>query len=384
MRIIDTEEKPIYLWLENIEDGAMEQAKDLANLPFCFHHVAVMPDAHQGYGMPIGGVFAAEEKVIPNAVGVDIGCGMCAVKTSLTAPIKREQLTKATSEIERTIPFGFNHHKTPQPWEGFQEAPEIPVILEELESARYQLGSLGGGNHFIEIQKDSEDRIWIMIHSGSRNFGLKIAKTYHDKAKKYVKDAELPLPSKDLACLEADSPEAKEYLTAMQYALDFARASRGRMMDQVQFVFTGTFPDITFKEVLDVHHNYAAREHHFGKEVFVHRKGATSAKKGEWGIIPGSQGTKSYIVRGLGNPDSFTSCSHGAGRKMGRKAARKALDLKTEITRLEKQGILHSIRAAKDLDEAAGAYKDIQEVMLQQQDLVEILTPLSPLAVMKG
>lgn len=384
MKIINTEKNSIYLWLEEIEEGALEQAKDLANLPFCYHHVAVMPDAHQGYGMPIGGVFAAEDTIIPNAVGVDIGCGMCAAKSSLTVPLKEEDLRKAASEIERTIPFGFNHHKKPQSWEGFQEVPEIPVIREELESARHQLGTLGGGNHFIEIQKDQENRMWIMIHSGSRNFGLKIAKTYHDKAKQYVTQAGLPIPSKDLAYLEADSPEAQEYLTAMEYALAFARASRNRMMDQVQFVLTGVFPGVTFGEVLDVHHNYAARERHFGKEVFVHRKGATSAKEGELGIIPGSQGTKSYIVRGRGSPDSFTSCSHGAGRKMGRKAARKTLDLKKERTRLDKAGILHSIRGVKDLDEAAGAYKDIQQVMRQQEDLVEIVTTLSPLAVMKG
>jgi tRNA-splicing ligase RtcB len=170
----------------------------------------------------------------------------------------------------------------------------------------------------------------------------------------------------------------------MDFALTFARASRNRMMDQVQFVLSGVFPGISFGEIMDVHHNYAAREVHFNKEVFVHRKGATSAKEGELGIIPGSQGTKSYIVRGKGNSDSFTSCSHGAGRKMGRKAARKTLDLKEERMQLEKAGILHSIRAAKDLDEAAGAYKDIQKVMLQQEDLVEIITILSPLAVMKG
>ena len=371
MKVITTENKPIKMWLENIEDGALEQAKDLANLPFCFKHVAIMPDAHQGYGMPIGGVFAADGVIIPNAVGVDIGCGMRACRTSLTS-IDTDDLKVIMGSIRETIPVGFNHHKIDQSWGGFDRAPDLPIIRDELSSARKQLGTLGGGNHFIEIQKGSDGYIWIMIHSGSRNFGYKIANHYNEIAKDCCKMWHAAT-TKDLAFLPAD--EAYDYLDTMNYALTFAEESRRQMMARVKNIMSVDGPDV------DIHHNYARLENHFGKNVMVHRKGATSARLGETGIIPGSQGTSSYIVEGRGNPESFQSCSHGAGRKMGRIQARKTLNFKEQQHMLDEQGIIHSIRTANDLD---GAYKNIQEVMNNQKDLVDILVELKPLAVIKG
>jgi len=382
-KIITTEKLPIKLWLDDIEETALQQAKNLANLPFTFKWVAIMPDSHQGYGMPIGGVLATIYAVIPNAVGVDIGCGMCAVKTSLQL-IERDALKQIMSEIRRRIPLGFDHHQTKQDWQGFDQAPDISIIQRELNDARYQLGTLGGGNHFIEIQRGSDGYIWLMLHSGSRNFGLKIATEYHQKAQHLCQKRNIDLPDKDLAFLPMETTEATEYLTAMNFALEFAKTNRYMMIDAIKAAVLKILGSVQFDETINIHHNYAAFENHFGKNVIVHRKGATSAKEGQIGLIPGSQGTKSYVVRGLGNPESFMSCSHGAGRKLSRKQAQKSLDFNEEKQRLDMQGIIHSIRNKSDLDEAAGAYKDIGIVMENQKDLVDILVELSPLGVIKA
>jgi len=393
MQVVATEQKPIKMWIDEIEEGALAQAKNLANLPFAFKHVAIMPDSHQGYGMPIGGVLATKGVVIPNAVGVDIGCGMCALKTTLT-DISTEQLKcvlggskERQGGIRSSIPTGFSHHKKDQEWEGFDWAPETMVIQQELKSASKQLGTLGGGNHFIEIQKDRNGHIWIMIHSGSRNFGYKIAKYYNKLAQKLCTRWYSDIPTfkgeDGLAFLPMDTDEGQEYLTAMNYALDFAYASRLHMMDRA-FAELKRVVDCECEPIINVHHNYAAMEHHYGQNVMVHRKGATSARKGQMGIIPGSQGTKSYIVQGKGNPESFNSCSHGAGRKMSRKKACETLDLEAQQRMMDDQGILHAIRGKRQLDEAPGAYKDISVVMANQADLVEIVAELTPLAVVKG
>jgi tRNA-splicing ligase RtcB len=393
MQVISTERRPIKLWLDEIEDGALEQAKNLANLPFTFRHVAIMPDSHEGYGMPIGGVLATRGVVIPNAVGVDIGCGMCAVQTSLT-DITTEQLKAVLGGskenkggIRANIPTGFNHHNKDQEWEGFDRAPTVPVIQEQLKSARKQLGTLGGGNHFIEIQKGSDGHVWVMIHSGSRNFGYQVAKVYNKMAQDLCRKWHSAIPEfkgeDGLAFLPMDTTEGQEYLTAMNYALDFAYANRLAMIEQVKKEFLAVV-DCEFSPVINIHHNYARMENHFGENVILHRKGATSAREGETGIIPGSQGTKSYIVVGKGNAESFCSCSHGAGRKMSRNKAQEILNLEEEKAKLDQQGILHAIRGKKDLDEAAGAYKDISIVMQNQADLVDIVTELAPLAVVKG
>lgn len=387
MNVISTEKIPIKMWLNTIEDGALEQAKNLANLSFAFKHIALMPDAHQGYGMPIGGVLATNGVVIPNAVGVDIGCGMCAVHTSLKS-IEKDTLKKIMGKIRDTIPVGRNHHKESQIWNGFDSSPDIPVIQNELASAKNQLGTLGGGNHFIEIQRGSDGFIWIMIHSGSRNFGYKIAKEYNRIAQKLCQrwySNIPPIKGEDgLAFLPLETKEAEEYISAMNFALEFAKQNRLHMIEAVKNCFAEFCCDVSFGGVINIHHNYAVWENHFGQNVVVHRKGATSAREGNIGIIPGSQGTKSYIVRGKGNPESFMSCSHGAGRKMGRKEAQRKLNLEDEKRVLDFQGIVHSIRNISDLDEASGAYKDIVEVMENQKDLVDIVCELSPLGVIKG
>jgi tRNA-splicing ligase RtcB len=382
---------PIKMWIPQlkIEPGAWEQLIHLANLPFAFSHIAVMPDTHQGYGMPIGAVLATEKVIIPNAVGVDIGCGMCAVKTPWKVnEVDIETTKKIMSKIRETVPVGFNHHKVIQDkrlmptWE-----THITVIDKEYQAACYQLGTLGGGNHFIELQKDTDGFIWIMLHSGSRNLGKKVADYYNRIAVESNTKWFAYVPKEwELAFLPLDSKEGQDYLNEMKYCVDFALANRKLMMERIAEAFNSTinFKKINMAGLINIAHNYAEMENHFGKNVMVHRKGATLVREGIVGIIPGSQGTKSYIVTGLGNPESFMSCSHGAGRKMGRGQAQRELDLATEVKKLNDQGIIHGIRSVNDLDEAAGAYKDIDEVMENQKELVQISVELSPLAVIKG
>jgi tRNA-splicing ligase RtcB len=378
---------PIYLWLNEVEDGALKQMKNLANLPFVFHHVAGMPDMHEGYGMPIGGVMASKGYIIPNAVGMDIGCGMCCIKTSLT-DIDTNTLKRIMGDIRKLIPVGFNHNKKSQDgmpeWNGFDFSNTI--IDREYNSARKQLGTLGGGNHFIEIQKGDDGFIYVMIHSGSRNLGAKVASHYNkiavDLNERWFSSVD---KKKQLAFLPFDSDEGKRYFGEMKYCVDFALANRKKMMERVMEAFYNhvfvNFPESTF---INIAHNYAAMENHYGENVLVHRKGATRAYEGELGIIPGSQGTSSYIVEGKGNVKSFKSCSHGAGRILSRSKAKKELDLAEEIKKLDDQGIIHGIRNLGDLDEASGAYKNIDEVMRLQDELVSIKITLKPLAVVKG
>ncbi len=384
---ISTENIPIKLWLNDIEDNALAQAKNLANLPFAFKHIALMPDTHEGYGMPIGGVLAAEKVIVPNAVGVDIGCGMCAVKTNLTK-IETKTLKHILGDIRKRVPLGFNHHKKKQDislMPSTENIPEHGIVFREFESALKQIGTLGGGNHFIEIQKGTDGVIWVMIHSGSRNIGLKVAEYYNKTAKKLNERWFSAVSQKvDLAFLPIETKEANNYFSEMRYCVDFALANRKLMLQNTLDIMFEILPEITFSEMINIAHNYACWENHFGKNVIVHRKGATSAKSGETGIIPGSQGTKSYIVQGLGNPESFMSCSHGAGRVMGRNQARRQLNLKEQIDLLDNKGVIHALRHQKDLDEAPAAYKNIGEVMENQNDLVKILVELSPLAVIKG
>ncbi len=347
-----------------------------------------MPDSHQGYGMPIGGVLTTKGVIVPNAVGVDIGCGMCALKTNLDS-ISTETLKEIMSGIRELVPLGFDHHKEKQDIALMPSTETIVkngIVERQIESARKQIGTLGGGNHFIEIQKGSDVHIWIMIHSGSRNIGLKVAEHYNKMAQNLNERWYSAVDkSKNLAFLPIETQEARDYFNEMQYCVDFAFANRKLMMNNIVSVFTdcfnGNFSELEF---VNIAHNYARWEQHYNTNVIVHRKGATSAKEGETGIIPGSQGTKSYIVKGKGNTESFESCSHGAGRVLGRKQAERTLNLEAEIARLDEQGIIHSIRSKSDLDEAPGAYKNIDIVMENQKDLVDILVELSPLAVIKG
>ncbi len=382
MKTIQTERWPIKMWLDQIEEGALEQAKNLANLPFLHQWVAIMPDAHQGFGMPIGGVIACRGHVIPNAVGVDIGCGMCAVRTSLKT-VSSSQLQNIMNHLKSVIPTGFSHHKRKQ---DSQLMPKLTafkdyVIVKKLyEEARDQLGTLGSGNHFIEFQKGNDGYIWIMVHSGSRNFGKQVADYYNKLAIRLNYAPEIP-KSWQLAHLPLESKEGRAYMKEMQYCVDFAYANRKLMMDRIMEVFSRFCP-CSYGEMINIAHNYAAIEKHFGEQVVVHRKGATKAYKGTVGIIPGSMGTPSYIVEGLGNEESFMSCSHGAGRKMGRKEAIRSLKLSEEQKKMKQ--ILGKPTSQRELEEAPGAYKDIEQVMSQQLDLVRIQVRLEPLAVIKG
>ena len=380
MREITTERIPIKLWLDKIDPTALEQARNLANLPFAFKWIAIMPDCHQGYGMPIGGVLATQEQIVPNAVGVDIGCGMYAARTDMT-DLDRRTIEEILLRVRQAVPVGFNHNKSDQSWEGFNRAPDSPVVQQELASARRQLGTLGGGNHFIEIQKGSDKRIWVMLHSGSRNFGLKSAEYYHHKAMDLLAKSDMTIPSRDLAYLSMDSAIGREYFDAMNYCCEFALANRALMMQRISEILA-ELTGARFDKEINIHHNFAALETHFGREVLVHRKGATRATSDTTGIIPGSMGSASYIVKGLGNEDSFHSCSHGAGRRLGRKEAQRTLRLDDEQRKLK--GIVHGLKTKNELEEAPGAYKDIEEVMANQKDLVEILVSLKPLGSVKA
>jgi len=389
---IETGGLDVLLWADNIEPGAWTQIMNLARHPGARKHIAIMPDCHEGFGMPIGGVLATSGIIIPNAVGVDIGCGMSAVKSSLEE-ISRNDLKKLMNEIRETIPVGFRHHKKSQ---GDKRMPdpdklgfdplELPVVSREYDSALRQVGTLGGGNHFIEIQKGDDGAIWLMIHSGSRNIGKQVADYYNKKAVSLNREAgDNYGPDTGLASLALDSETGKKYIKEMQYCIEFAMCNRFLMMERITEIFAKYFGSrFSYGKILNIAHNYAAIETHFGENLVIHRKGATKASTGLTGIIPGSQGTRSFIVEGRGNPDSFESCSHGAGRVMGRNQAVRSLNLEEEIRRLDRLNILHSIRGKNDLEEAPSAYKNIDRVMELQEDLVKIETGLSPLAVIKG
>jgi tRNA-splicing ligase RtcB len=384
-QVISSEKRPIKMWLDEMEDTALQQAKNLANLPFTQKHIAIMPDSHQGFGMPIGAVLATKDVVVPNAVGVDIGCGMCALKTDIRE-LNKSQLKQILHEARKHIPLGFKWHENAQDECFMPEGVDgLYIAKQEYYNARKQIGSLGSGNHFVEIQKGSDGFIWLMIHSGSRNIGHKVASFYNKKAialnATYYSSVD---KSQELAFLPINTQEAKDYLAEMNYCVAFALANRKLMMERLLESVEDVVGSFGFEDLINKSHNFAAWEHHFGEELLIHRKGATRAFAGEYGMIPGSQGSHSYIVIGLGNQESFMSCSHGAGRKLGRRQAVRELDLKTEIDKLEEAGVVHAIRHKSDLDEAIGAYKDIHEVMENQKDLVEIAVELSPLAVLKG
>jgi tRNA-splicing ligase RtcB len=384
MKVYAEEKIPIKSWCKDVEYGALVQAKNLANLPFAFKHIALMPDCHQGYGMPIGGVFAAKDVVVPNAVGKDIGCGMSAIKTSLQ-DISNADLIKIVSDIKKQIPVGMKWHSSPQENNFILPGEFGKIISEQEDKIDCQIGTLGSGNHFIEIQKCTRDNsIWVMVHSGSRNLGSKVA-DYYDKIatglnEKYFSTVDKKMK---LAFLPISTPEFKEYMRDMNICVNFALENRKHMVEKIKNIFFD-ITNCSFENFINIPHNYAKIENHYGENVVVHRKGATSAKRGEFGIIPGSQGSMSYIVQGLGSPESFKSCSHGAGRKMGRKQAQKELNFSKEKKALDDLGIIHSINSIENLDEAPGAYKNISEVMNNQIDLVEIKIELKPIAVIKG
>ena len=400
---------PVKSWCESCEDGAVNQAANLAQHPALFHHVALMPDAHQGYGMPIGGVVAADNAVIPAAVGVDIGCGMIATETDIPAERFADMSFRRAfqEKLKERIPVGEGvSHKTTQTWEGFEEYTANNGMRSDLWPSkldRMNLGTLGGGNHFIELQKstslggagdpDGGAKVWLMIHSGSRNLGKRIEEHYHRIADRLCTRFHVPLADPDLAFLPIAEKDGHDYYTDMLFALRYAKENRRRMMEAMQETVAEFVPEASFLRTIDIHHNYATCEEHFGRKVFVHRKGATSAKLDEIGIIPGSMGTASYIVRGLGNPDSFMSCSHGAGRRMSRVAASANLTVEECDKAMEGivcerwqkyKGYSKKAKGKLDLSEAPQAYKDIEDVIASERDLVEPLVRLVPLASLKG
>ena len=384
------QEKPVKMWANVCDAKAWREITNLCSLPFLFHHLALMPDVHGGIGMPIGAVLATQGVVIPNAVGVDIGCGMCAVKSNIhTEELSTEILRKGIMRpIRKRIPLGMAHHKVAQDESLMPQGHDIDsmtIVKRQYMAAMKQIGTLGGGNHFIEIQKDEDGFIWVMLHSGSRNLGKQVCDYYNDIAKRLNERWFSSVnPETNLSFLPLHSQEFNQYWAEMEYCVAFALANRSLMMQRIMEVFEEVFPNVIFDPMINIAHNYAVWENHFDTNVIVHRKGATRAREGEIGIIPGSQGTCSYIVEGLGNPESFQSCSHGAGRLMSRTEAMNTINLEAEIALLDSQNIVHGIRTRSDLDEAPSAYKNIDEVIVQESDLVKVVTKLHPVAVIKG
>ena len=382
--------RPVMIWADEVEASAMQQIENLTTLPFLFHHLGIMPDVHTGMGMPIGGVLACVDAVVPNAVGVDIGCGMCAVKTNwnvndITPTVLRKQIMR---DIRKRIPLGKDHHKEAQDEALLPQGHDVErttVVKRRQTAILKEIGTLGGGNHFIELQKDEADTLWVMIHSGSRNLGKQVGDHYNRLAAMLnARWHSSVSPAIGLPFLPLHSREFTDYWAEMSYCIDFALCNRRLMMERIEEVLADALPGIAFEPMTNIAHNYAAWENHFGRNVIVHRKGATLASEGLTGIIPGSQGTASYIVEGLGNPKSFCSCSHGAGRVLSRTAAIRTLDMADEVRSLEAKGIVHAIRCQSDMQEASGAYKDIETVIRNEADLVRVKTRLLPVAVIKG
>ena len=386
VRRITTERVPIFVWGESADDATLAQTRNLANLPFAFDHVALMPDAHIGFGMPIGGVLAAQGQVIPHAVGLDIGCGMRAWRTNVPAEELKPLRDRILSDIQRSVPQGFDWHRGSQAGRTglFEDVPDIPRLQAEIAKAERQVGTLGGGNHFIELSVDSAGVVWAMIHTGSRNVGKQMADHYDHLAREENRrgGSEVPLEW-GLAHLSVESEAGSEYLEVMGWCLDFARENRRLIAEDVQRAISRHFPDVEPDLAVDVHHNYAALEEHFGERVVVHRKGAVRSHGAV--VVPGSMGTASYICEGKASPEAFESCSHGAGRSMGRKQAVRTIPRERVLDELRARDVRLFKAKKHDLaEEAPEAYKDIDEVLRWQADLVEPVTRLVPIGVVKG
>lgn len=415
--------QPVFSWCPNIEEGALNQIEELSKLPFV-EHIAIMPDSHKGELAPIGSVIATKNEILPFAVGTDCGCGMGAFKTNLNKNEFDDNKKKTVHHsVTRTIPFGFNHNSKKRKeeieerfkdsiddlleeyYDNFREEYN-PVYIIDRDSIVSQLGTLGGGNHFIEIQYDTEDSIWIMVHSGSRNFGTKFYEHYDKIAtelcQKWYSNSSVPF-------LPADSKEGKSYLELMDALLKFAYLNRQIMIEDViknmlhyfphmknaEINFDGATNEFQYGKLINIHHNYASLEHHMGKNLWIHRKGAVLARKGVLGIIPGSQSTNSFITVGNGNNLSLNSSSHGSGRKMGRKEFNVSQQHRVKEIELEMEskGIMYSKfqkssrgrdEGMYDISESGDAYKDVISVMNDQIDLVTPLVKLSPLINWKG
>lgn len=399
---------PIKIWLpaiEDMDDTCLRQANNLSKLPFLHKWVALMPDTHAGMGMPIGGVIATKDVIIPNAVGVDIGCGMAFVGTNILVDEVKDIETDngtiinaITNDILRNIPVGFNHHKNKQQCNTLDKAllefdkyEKETKLLDQLESGYFQVGTLGGGNHFIELQVDDDGYLGVMIHSGSRNFGKRVCDTFNKKAKELNQKWHSNVPEEfKLAFLPTDTEEGKGYIDWMNLALDFAYENRERMMNAVKEILEKWIKkysslDVNYTTEINCHHNYAAIENHYDKNVWVHRKGATRARMGELAVIPGAMGSYSYVVSGLGNEMSFCSSSHGAGRRYSRKTAMSSFSTEEVMIDLKNQGVVLAKHNKDDVaEESRFAYKNIDEVMENQKDLVTPIKRLKTIGVIKG
>jgi len=381
---------PILSWASHsLGSQETQMAKNMAKLPFVFKHIALMPDVHLGKGALVGSVIATKEAIIPAAVGVDIGCGMAALKMPFKGEKLEGKLKKIRLEIEGAIPVGFQENKesdkTVNNWQQWREFKTLHQGVQDLEGkAMRQVGSLGGGNHFIEICLDTENNVWLMLHSGSRNIGNMLAQCHISTAKQLAKMAGQSLNDPDLAHFVAGTAEFQAYWHDLQWAQDYARFNREVMMGRFKRIveqhLAGGKPTKALLEV-NCHHNYAEKEIHFGEEVYVTRKGAVRARTSDYGIIPGSMGTKSYIVKGKGHLESYCSCSHGAGRRMSRNKAKEEFSLDDLLEQTS------GVECRKDtgiIDEIPGAYKNIDEVMERQSDLVEIVATLKQVLCVKG
>lgn len=399
---------PVKIWLENesqLEENCLEQAYHLSKLPFLHKWVCLMPDTHAGKGMPIGGVIATKDVVIPNAVGVDIGCGMDFIPTNIRIEdIKEVQTGNGTliqaivGNIMREIPLNTERYKTPQESKVLDRAKEEmekyennAELLPLIEDGYYQVGSLGGGNHFIELQEDENGYLCIMIHSGSRHLGKAICDYFHEKARELnrlwyseVKD------EYRLAFLPVHAKEGQQYIQWMNLALDYAFENRARMLDKTcsivkELIEKNTELTVEFGEEVNCHHNYAALENHYDANVWVHRKGAVRVREGEKAVIPGAMGSYSYVVEGKGNKESFCTSSHGAGRSYSRSGAMQAFTVEKVMVDLKEQGVILGKRKKNDVaEECRFAYKDIDQVMTQQMDLVTPIRKLKTVGVVKG
>ncbi len=387
---------PVKIYTKEVESRALDQLKDIALLPFVHSHVAAMPDVHTGIGATVGAVIPTKGAIIPAAVGVDIGCGMTATRLSINASQLPDNLKAVRRAIEEAIPVGFAKHKSIRAKNStiialdkvldkqiIGKHPAIAKMLKKTyQTWTQQLGTLGGGNHFIELCLDENQDVWIMLHSGSRGIGNVIGRYFISLAKKDMEQHIAQLPDHNLAYFTEGAKHFDDYVEAVHWAQEYALFNRREMMRLIVEALRKPLPpfDIT-KEAINCHHNYVAIEEHFGEQVFLTRKGAISAYEGELGIIPGSMGTKSYIVRGMGNPESFCSCSHGAGRRMSRTEARRRFN-KNDME-IQTQGV--ECRKDKDvIDEIPGAYKSIDEVMENQNDLVEVVHTLKQVVCVKG
>ena len=387
---------PVEIWTDDIESAAMTQLSQIASLPFIHHHVAAMPDVHAGIGATVGSVIPTKGAIIPAAVGVDIGCGMNALRISLSADALPDSLRRIRNAIEAAVPVGFDMHKKDPVKRSTLTAMHArletivkkhPAIARMQKKRPYdvwvrQTATLGGGNHFIELCLDENNDVWIMLHSGSRGIGNIVGRYFINLAKKDMGAQLGRLPHKDLSYFSEGAKHFDDYVEAVEWAQEYAYINRREMMRFVLKALEGHLPKFSLThEVVNCHHNYVSNEHHFGEDVYLTRKGAVSAAAGELGIIPGSMGAKSYIVRGKGNADAFDSCSHGAGRRMSRSKAKRLFDTDD----LEAQTI--GIECRKDsgvIDEIPGAYKDIDTVMENQNDLVEVVHTLKQVLCIKG